>query len=90
MTWKGERKSRLPKEWRKIRLYILERDNRVCYICGMPGADQVDHMIAGDNHSETNLAAIHDDPCHRLKSAREGHAARPKKTRPREQHPGYL
>lgn len=56
----------------------------------MPGADQVDHVVAGDDHSERNLRAIHDDPCHRMKSAREGHAAQPRQKRAKEDHPGFL
>jgi 5-methylcytosine-specific restriction protein A len=75
------RTERLPKDWAKRRLRILKRDNWTCYICGRPGADQVDHIQRGDNHDDTNLAAIHKDPCHRLKTDREGKEAQRAATR---------
>jgi 5-methylcytosine-specific restriction protein A len=84
------RRLRLPREWPKIRAYILERDGHVCHVCHRPGADQVDHVVAGDNHHETNLAAIHSWPCHLRKSSAEGNAAKPKRLRPPEAHPGLL
>lgn len=59
-------------------------------MCGNPGADQADHLTPGDDHSLENLAAIHDDPCHRRKSALEGNAAKPKRKRPPERHPGLI
>jgi len=61
--------------WRELALYILDRDEHRCYVCGELGADQVDHVrnIADDGArwSPSNLAAIHDDPCHRDKSREE-------------------
>jgi 5-methylcytosine-specific restriction endonuclease McrA len=83
------RKARLPANWPKLRLYILDRDGHVCHVCRRPGADQVDHVVPGDNHDETNLAAIH-SWCHLRKSSAEGLAARPKRRRPPEPHPGLL
>lgn len=66
----------------------------MCHVCGMPGADQVDHVVPGDDHSLGNLAPIHDDPCHRVKSAREGVTARAEiraqRSRPIERHPGEV
>lgn len=54
---------------------ILKRDGFVCYICGLPGADTVDHVIAiwkgGAKVDPANLAAIHQDPCHEVKTKRE-------------------
>jgi 5-methylcytosine-specific restriction protein A len=53
----------------------LKRDKGICYICGGDGADRVDHIVAGDDHSLTNLAAVHDATpphCHRAKSSAEG------------------
>lgn len=74
--WEGStRKSRLPKDWQTRRLIVLKRDKATCYICGGAGADTVDHVIAGDDHSLTNLKAVHDkvEPfCHRYKSSQEG------------------
>ena len=73
------RLGRLPKDWPATRARILRRDRRICWICGGPGADAVDHVIPGDDHAETNLRAVHDrlpPHCHRRKSSIEGHAAR--------------
>lgn len=73
MPWAtSDRRSRLPSDWPATRRRILKRDHGICHVCGRPGADQVDHLEAGDDHSDDNLAAIHDDPCHRAKSAAEG------------------
>ncbi|MEO3856222.1 hypothetical protein [Acrocarpospora sp. B8E8] len=96
--WQGsQRASRLPPDWPKIRNRILRRDGRICHVCGQSGADGVDHVIAGDDHSEANLKAIHDrvEPyCHRVKSAREGgqasQAKRIPRARPAERHPGMV
>ncbi len=79
-AWEGStRKSRLPKDWNTRRLIVLKRDKGICYLCNGEGADTVDHVIAGDDHSLENLKAVHDkvEPhCHRYKSSAEGHAAR--------------
>ena len=86
--WKGStRKYRLPKDWHKIRLVILERDGHRCHVCGRAGADAVDHVVPGDNHDLSNLKAIHHNVypyCHRKKTA----ADRPKMNREPERHPG--
>ena len=88
--WAGStRRYRLPRDWHKIRLRILERDNGRCHVCGGFGADAVDHVVAGDNHDEANLKAIHHNVepfCHRKKTAAE----RPRAKRPPEKHPGLL
>lgn len=84
--WAGStRGSRLPPQWRDLRAKILRRDQRICHICGGPGADAVDHLQAGDDHSPSNLAAVHQDIppyCHRRKSSAEGHAARHRRETP--------
>ncbi len=89
--WAGStRRSRLPKDWAKTRARILKRDGHRCWVCGQPGATEVDHVQPGDNHAESNLAAIHTD-CHKAKTAAEGvqaRAARPQRQRPTEAHPG--
>jgi 5-methylcytosine-specific restriction protein A len=88
------RKARLPPNWPQLRRYVLARDGGVCYVCRQPGADQVDHLVAGDDHREENLRAIHSRPCHARKSSSEGGAAaaavRPSTKRPPERHPGLL
>lgn len=75
--WQGSRRNkRLPPDWSTRRLIVLKRDKGICYICGEPGADTVDHIQPGDNHELSNLAAVHDRTpphCHRYKSAVEGH-----------------
>jgi 5-methylcytosine-specific restriction protein A len=54
---------------------ILERDGRICYVCHLPGADTVDHVIpiwkGGAKVDPSNLAAIHADPCHAEKTIAE-------------------
>jgi len=100
-AWAGSgRRARLPHGWPKIRARILKRDGRICHVCHGPGADAVDHIIPGDDHSDGNLAAIHQDVppfCHRKKSSHEGadaakaaRARRPGRRRPREPHPGLI
>lgn len=94
MAWEGStRARRLPPDWPARRRRILERDGGVCHVCGLPGADEVDHVVAGDDHGDANLAAIHARPCHATKSAQEGNSARgrrsrPSMRRPAEPHPG--
>lgn len=98
MTWDGsDRKARLPREWHRIRRRVLIRDSYQCQHrdngvkCGAT-ANQVDHIVPGDDHSEANLQAL----CvthHRAKSSREGVEARakiPRRARPTENHPGFL
>lgn len=97
MSWANGYRS--PPGWTATRKRILNRDAHVCYICGQDGADQVDHIInaaAGGTHDDHNLAAIHAEPCHRLKTNRERNANRqapppppaPRKRRRPEAHPG--
>lgn len=93
-AWRGStRRSRLPSDWAARRRAVLVRDRGRCHVCGKPGATEVDHVQPGDDHSLTNLAAIH-RTCHATKSAREGGQAawrnRPPRRRPAERHPGSL
>jgi 5-methylcytosine-specific restriction endonuclease McrA len=97
--WYGStRRVRLPKDWPLIRARILARDGHACTWddsgrrCGAPATD-VDHIVPNDDHSDANLRAL----CrahHQIKSSAEGgraaQARRPKRTRPREAHPGLL
>lgn len=54
----------------------------VCYVCGMPGADEVDHIVpileGGAVLDPANGGLIHEEPCHRRKTARELAKARGK------------
>lgn len=94
--WDGStRKSRLPPNWPALRRFVMERDGAICHICRGPGADRVDHVVQGDDHSPENLAPVHDEVyphCHRFKSSQEGNDARRVKRQaakyPRERHPG--
>lgn len=97
MGWEtSDRRSRLPADWHRIRARILRRDGYVCQatdsmgrLCLEPARD-VDHIVPGDDHSETNLQAL----CrwhHSRKSSEEGAAARqprPSRRRAPEKHPG--
>lgn len=91
-TWHSYTK---PNDWRTRKRTVLERDHRTCYICHQPGADTVDHVIPvaqGGSHDLTNLAAIHQHPCHDHKTAQEAAAGRtrPRQRRPPEKHPGLI
>lgn len=92
--WAGStRKARLPDDWPRRVADIRARDKGICYLCGQPGADTVDHVRRGDDHSLANLAQVHDrNPphCHRYKTSAEGNAARERERRPAETHPGVL
>ena len=58
---------------------IIRRDGGICYVCGKPGADQADHVVARSNGGpdiDENLAAIHATPCHQAKTAEEAADAR--------------
>ncbi len=91
-SWAGsDRRRRLPGNWEsELRPAVLRRDGHRCQVrlercTGL--ASEVDHVRAGDDHSLINLQAAC-GPCHRMKSSREGSAARPSMFRPAEEHPG--
>lgn len=80
MAWEtSNRKSRLPANWPQIRLRIGNRDNWSCQWrvgarkCGAH-ANQVDHIIPGDDHSDSNLQMLCEEH-HKRKSSSEGGAA---------------
>lgn len=82
------RRSRLPENWRDIRITVLNRDQYACQwrmtaggICGQYTTD-VDHITPGDDHRLSNLQAL----CswhHARKSAQEGHEAQAAKKKAR-------
>lgn len=98
MAWKtSNRGSRLPPDWPQRKRAVKARDKGICYICGGPGADSVDHIRPGDDHSLSNLALAHLNVwpfCHRRKSTKEGHDTqrqiRALGKMPVEPHPGLL
>lgn len=79
--WKGStRRSRLPPDWNRLVAVVLDRDDRRCYLCGRY-ANRVDHIVAGDNHHPSNLAAIC-YPCDLRKSGSEGGRAVHRRNQP--------
>jgi 5-methylcytosine-specific restriction protein A len=94
-SWNSsDRKSRLPSNWSSLRRRVLSRDHKVCqlkYKDCIRKATEVDHIVAGDDHSMDNLQAVC-AWCHKLKSSMEGHKAksvlRRLRKRPVEPHPG--
>lgn len=100
MAWStSTRKEQLPDEWPTIRRRILARDRYMCQhiredtgrICGARATD-VDHIIPGDDHDDSNLRSL----CswhHDRKSSSEGGraASRARRTRAAKftDHPGF-
>ncbi|WP_432536864.1 HNH endonuclease [Kineococcus arenarius] len=76
------------RRWRALRARILAASD-VCHLCGLPGADEVDHVVpvalGGAEWDPVNLAPAHGG-CNRRKGARlHMPAARtPMRTRDRE------
>lgn len=49
-------------EYQRKRLEAIERDEGICYLCGLPGADSADHVtprVRGGDSSDDNLRATH-------------------------------
>ncbi|PRY05393.1 HNH endonuclease [Kineococcus rhizosphaerae] len=58
-------------EWKKARARVLARST-VCHLCGLPGANEVDHVVPysrGGGDNEENLRPAHRS-CNRSKGAR--------------------
>lgn len=58
---------------------VIARDGGRCYICGLLGADEADHVIPlgeGGADDESNMAAVHATPCHDEKTKAERARAR--------------
>lgn len=48
--------------WRRLRAYVIRRDNGLCWLCNRPGADTADHVIPrvhGGTDNLDNLKAAH-------------------------------
>lgn len=92
----SNRSARLPPDWEVIAAFIRARDGYRCTWteagrrCHGP-ADEVDHIIPGDDHRPANLRSLC-LPHHRRKSSLEGSGARWGHPMPRaaERHPGML
>jgi 5-methylcytosine-specific restriction endonuclease McrA len=71
---------------------VLKEAEYVCYYCGLPGADRVDHIIArsdgGSLKARSNLGAIHQDPCHEEKTQAENARRRERRRLERERAAG--
>ncbi|WP_399335722.1 HNH endonuclease [Varibaculum cambriense] len=80
----------LPKDWRRIRVEVIQRDHGRCQICGAPGTD-VDHIVRGQDHSLSNLRLLC-RRCHMRRTGRDGgrvkYRSRVCTLRPKEAHPG--
>jgi 5-methylcytosine-specific restriction protein A len=86
------RSTPLPRDWGRIQPRILRRDRYRCYLCGADGSRKVDHIqpaSQGGTDDDDNLAAICDS-CEQRKTALEANAAKPKRARPPEPHPGVI
>lgn len=101
MAWEGStRRQRLPDDWESVckPAALARNPDRVCHFCGLPGGEELDHIIRGDDHSPGNLDWIHGrrsvaagvsrQNCHGIKSGQEGRAARPRERVAPEVHPG--
>jgi 5-methylcytosine-specific restriction protein A len=56
------RRSGSTRRWRQLRAAVLVRDAYQCWLCGLDGADSVDHVIPrthGGTDDPTNLRAAH-------------------------------
>jgi 5-methylcytosine-specific restriction endonuclease McrA len=72
---------RMGHRWRQIREQVLSANN-VCHLCGVSGADTVDHIIPLSlapelAHDLTNLRPAHRS-CNSRKGAKVGAAAQPR------------
>jgi 5-methylcytosine-specific restriction protein A len=59
--------------WKAIRQRILLRDGGLCWLCGLRGADSVDHVVPrafGGGHGDGNLRAAH-TRCNAQRGARQ-------------------
>lgn len=96
MSWKSSRRrQQLPHNWAEIRLPVLRDAGYVCElrlegVC-IGTANEVDHIVRGNDHSRANLRAVC-WRCHAKKSSAEGNARmrelRALRKRPQERHPG--
>lgn len=73
MTWYKPGVERLPRNWKKLRLQVLYRDDYCRQIRGplcVGQAREVDHIVDKHDHSLQNLQAVC-IPCHRHKTKQQ-------------------
>ena len=98
--WAGStRGQRLPADWNTRCKPQAHRRNplHICHWCGRAGGDELDHIVAGDDHSPGNLDWIHSwrsvqngtsqRNCHGEKTSLEGQQAKAARRRPKPVHP---
>jgi 5-methylcytosine-specific restriction protein A len=95
----SDRASELPPDWAtRKRAEAFRVYGDICHVCGLPGANEIDHVQPGNDHSIENTKPVHGrgtaQNCHQRKSSAEGgraaQARRPKRQRDPEPHPGLL
>lgn len=93
IPWENTTRSKgLPRNWHKIRAWILDRDPycmlRMPEVCTYHSTE-VDHI--GDNrlHTEDNLQGVCSE-CHKKKTSAQGHEKKSRKKRPPDKHPGLI
>jgi hypothetical protein len=70
--------------WRRLRLEILNESD-TCWLCGLPGADTVDHRLPLSKHPELAHDRSNLSPAHKVCNSRKGasvNAAPLNKSRP--------
>lgn len=71
-----------PAGWGRLREQVMQIHKGVCYVCGQPGADEVDHITPlhkGGTNALFNLKPIHQrvaPHCHRQKTSSEAAQAK--------------
>lgn len=91
MTWtQGYGSTR---QWRRIVVFVVERDCGICALCGNFGANSADHKLArafGGTDELSNLQAVH-QACNAAKAAKyESKRRYALRKRAPETHPGAV
>lgn len=80
------------RRWREVIIpRVIRRDGGICHLCGKPGANTADHVIAvvhGGTDDMTNLAAAH-IPCNQRRGARPIEAVRADLAREAQTQPAW-
>ncbi|GHJ59146.1 hypothetical protein NOK12_16640 [Nocardioides sp. OK12] len=90
----SNRRAELPRDWEQRRQAVKRRASGKCeaeqHVSNCDGIGrECDHHADPHDHTLDNLRWL-STPCHAAKTQREAQAAKPKRTRPPEQHPGRL